>query len=933
MLHWTRQRLRRAAVRSAAVLALALAALLPAAPAHAQWTGPGMGPAFYLPTGFVPETVITGLKLPTGFAFGPDGLIYIAEKEGLVRVARDGVLLEEPFIDLRNEVNDIADRGLTSIALHPQFPRQPYVYLAYVYDPPEAKGLPPTGARLSRVLRLTADAANPAAHVAGSGVVILGSNSTFAAIGNPEKGDTKPYSCLDANGAPLRDCLPVEGTGHSVDYLRFAADGSLLVSNGDGINYNVVNLRAQNPDSLAGKILRINPMTGQGYADNPFSDGDLDSNRSKVYALGMRNPFRFAVHPRTGELYVGDVGNNAWEEINVGGAGSNFGWPCFEGPQKGNDEQFCTAVVNGEAPHTSALWAYPHEEGMGSVIAGDFYFGSGWPEAFQGKFFWADFNNGTMRYLKQNPDGTTGDAIFASNVPGPVQIQAGPNGDLYVLAIAAGSLVRIRYVGGDNTPPLAVAAAEPQAGLPPLAVRFTGDKSVDPDGEPISFHWDFGDGQSSDEANPEHTYEAEGVYQAVLTVTDGRGATSSAELAVSAGEGLPSAEIVAPAEGNRYRMGERVRYSGRAADADGNALPASALAWEAVLIHKEHTHYDQHRSTGAAGSLLYEDHGDASFLRLCLTATDAAGRQAQDCVDLLPQEVTITFQSEPSGLPLLYDGTEYTTPFKVVTYVGAKRAVSASATAGEGLSFSSWSDRGAADHMITVGRADSTLTARYVGADGKPVAGAVAGGASDAADAPVVNAVERAGGAAATETAPAGVPAAVPAAPAIPAASGGGILREVWNEVTGKTVADLRSHPAYPDSPDVSEVIPLFDVGSALGNDYGERLRGYIIPPVSGDYRFWIASDDQGELWISPDADPAKAYMIANVVEWSPARNFDHHPAQASGFIMLEAGKRYYIEAIHKEGDQKDNLSVAWQIPGQERAVIAGQYLAPFAAP
>jgi hypothetical protein len=99
---------------------------------------------------------------------------------------------------------------------------------------------------------------------------------------------------------------------------------------------------------------------------------------------------------------------------------------------------------------------------------------------------------------------------------------------------------------------------------------------------------------------------------------------------------------------------------------------------------------------------------------------------------------------------------------------------------------------------------------------------------------------------------------------------------------------------------------------------------------VTGEYRFFIASDDNGEVWLSSDATPANAIFIAGVSQWSGQREWDRHPEQASGAIRLEAGKKYYIEVLHKQADMKDNLAVAWQIPGQEIEVIDGAFLSPF---
>ena len=277
-----------------------------------------------LPPGFVSEPVVTGLPASTTVAFSSDGRMFIGQQDGVVRVVLNAnssnpVLLPDPFIDLSDEVNDYSGRGLLGIALHPEFPSVPYVYLLYTYDPPGvAKDL--IGARVSRLLRVTADASQEYnVAVPGSGLVLLGTNSTYANIGDKDhENNLEKASCNtggNTSGTPIRDCLPSDVHTHTIGTVIFGSDGSLFVGNGDA-SANVVDLRAlrvQNLDSLAGKIMRINPDTGQAYADNPFFNGDLDSNRSKVVDYGLRNPYRFtldrdtdrAIHWRRGQKRLG----------------------------------------------------------------------------------------------------------------------------------------------------------------------------------------------------------------------------------------------------------------------------------------------------------------------------------------------------------------------------------------------------------------------------------------------------------------------------------------------------------------------------------------------------------------------------------------------------------------------------------------------------
>ena len=157
----------------------------------------------------------------------------------------------------------------------------------------------------------------------------------------------------------------------------------------------------------------------------------------------------------------------------------------------------------------------------------------------------------------------------------------------------------------------------------------------------------------------------------------------------------------------------------------------------------------------------------------------------------------------------------------------------------------------------------------------------------------------------------------------------GSITYDWWANISGNPISNLTNAPNYPDNPDGSSVLGNFKAPTNWANAYGARARGYVHAPVTGDYTFWIASDDNGELWLSSDENPSNKELIAWVKGWTPSNVWEKYPEQQSATITLEAGKRYYIEALQKEGGGGDNLAVAWQIPGEERAIIAGTYLSP----
>ena len=400
--------------------------------------------------------VVTGLNQPTAIDWLPSGGMLIAEKRGVVRTAVNGNVNTTPFIDISAMVNGTRDRGLLDIAVHPDFVNNPYVYLLFTYDPPEVfhqaagtlAGPDGKGNRAGRLIRVTADVADDyETAVAGSEVVLLGTNSTwdnFNGFANSTNNFNEPPAGENPDGTYLRDFINSDSESHSVGGLAFAPDGSLFVSTGDGASYNQVDVRAdrvQDIDSLSGKVLRIDPITGQGLSGNPFYNGDSNANRSKVYQLGLRNPFRLAVDDATGQLFVGDVGWSRWEEINSAPAGANFGWPFYEGrndgqlePQTGYlDTPEGIAWQQRNENITPAIYALSHQaDGINAIIMGDSYSGSLYGDQYAGDIFFNDLGQGVVRHASLNPDGTVADVgVFTTGANVVVAISEGPDGALY----------------------------------------------------------------------------------------------------------------------------------------------------------------------------------------------------------------------------------------------------------------------------------------------------------------------------------------------------------------------------------------------------------------------------------------------------------------------------------------------------------------------
>jgi len=162
-----------------------------------------------------------------------------------------------------------------------------------------------------------------------------------------------------------------------------------------------------------------------------------------------------------------------------------------------------------------------------------------------------------------------------------------------------------------------------------------------------------------------------------------------------------------------------------------------------------------------------------------------------------------------------------------------------------------------------------------------------------------------------------------------PAATGS-ILREYWTGITGSTISSLTSNTNYPNNPTGSGQLTSLEGPTNWANNYGTRIRGYIHPPVSGSYTFWVAGDANTDLYLSTSDNPANSSRIAYVNGSTNPRQWNKYSTQQSTTINLVAGQKYYIEVLHKEGTGGDNVAVAWQGPGITQQVIAGSYLSPF---
>jgi PKD repeat protein len=727
-----------------------------------------------LPTGFQESVVFNGLTNPTVVRFSPDGRIFVAEKRGVIKVF-DSLDDTTPtvFADLNVNVYNFWDRGLLGMALPPDFPTNPYVYVLYTYDhmlgssaPAPRWGTPgvysdpcptPPGA--------TADGCVVSARLSrlqASGNVMTGPEQVLVedwcqqypshSIGTVEVVDEGGRSVLYASG----------GDGASFNFVDYGQDGAPLNPCGDppgapgtalspptaeGGALRSQDLRtAGDPVTLDGTVIRVDPATGAGLSDNPMASA-TDANARRIVAYGFRNPFRFTTRPDTNELWIGDVGWNEWEEINrlidpAGAPVENFGWPCYEGNvhQSGYDGanlNICENLYGQAGAVTAPYHAYHHgakvvsddacPTGSSSVAGLEFEFAaapSSYPAEYDDALFFADYSRNCIWVMPKGANGHPAPGQirpFVEGAANPVNLETGPGGDLFYVDFNGGTIRRITYTSA-NQPPVAVATATPTTGAAPLQVSFDGSGSNDPDGETLSYAWDLdGDGAFDDSAaaRPTYTYTASGSYTAWLRVTDSRGASATASVTITVGNTAPTAVINTPAAGTTWRVGDTISFSGGATDVQDGPLSASALSWDLILQHCPsncHSHTVQSFSGVAGGSFVAPDHEYPSYLELRLTATDSGGLQHTTSVRLNPRTVVLTFSTNPGGFQLAVNGTQFAAPFTRTVIVGSRNSISAvspQTKGGKAYTFVSWSDGGAQTHDILAPATPTTYTARF----------------------------------------------------------------------------------------------------------------------------------------------------------------------------------------------------------------------------
>jgi glucose/arabinose dehydrogenase len=622
--------------------------------------------AAVLPEGFTERQVASGLTRATAMAFAPDGRLFVCQQSGQLRVIKNGSLLPTPFLTV--SVDATGERGLLGVAFDPDFANNGFVYVYYTVS---------TSPRHNRVSRFKAD----------------------GDVATPNS-ETLIFRLDDLSGATI----------HNGGAMHFGPDGKLYVAVGE----NARGESAQSLDNLFGKILRIN-ADGSIPSDNPFFN-TATGDRRAIYALGLRNPFTFGFQPGTSRLFINDVGEADWEEINEGVAGANYGWPQAEGPTTNPDFR-------------SPVFAYEHGTGAitGCAITGGAFYNptaSQFPAPYVGKYFFADFCSGWIRTLDP-ANNTTGD--FASGVPLPVDLKVGPEGSLYYLARGGDRVFQIIFTG-TSAPAITSQPATQTVSNGQTAVFNVAASGA----QPLFFRWqrDGADIEGADSAtltlHNVSTTDDGAQFRCIVSNSFGSATSDAAALHVTTNQS-PTGTILSPATGTLYSGGETIDYSGTAQDAEDGELAPTAFSWRVDFHHDAHAHPFLPTTTGSrSGSFNIPTEGEKSanvWYRIHLKVTDSGGLTHESFRDVLPRTARVTLSTEPAGLQLSLDGVPTNAPASFVGVSGIERRIATVQTQtlnGTTFQFQGWSDGGAIEHDIATPSTDTTLTAVFTSTNNAP---------------------------------------------------------------------------------------------------------------------------------------------------------------------------------------------------------------------
>ena len=617
----------------------------------------------------ITETV-QGLRNPVSLVFTPDGRALVTEQAGRLRVIRDGILLNEAAFVSPN--NQDGERGLLGVEVDPDFGEvsagSGWIYIYRTVSEPTVH---------NQVIRfwLEGDVARP---------------------------DSEEI-LLDLPTLP-------SATNHNGGSMHFGPDGFLYIATGD------VSETATAPDlnSPFGKILRINP-DGSIPESNPFFNQTTGINQA-IWARGLRNPFTFGFS-QNGRLFINDVGSSgerAREEINVGSAGADFGWPSTEGS---------TTAAGLTAPLYS--YAKAGTEITGNAIAGAAFFEpdtSRLPARYTGTYLFGDYSEGWVNALDTTGSTPRVIPLVGGLTLGAVSdIDVAPDGSVWVLNYASGFVYRIDSATSSR-PRI---TQQPQSRSASLGERITFSVAVSSSGQP-TYQWRRNEVRISGATNASYTTPAltagddNARYSVLISNAFGRSNSAAAVVSVNTSNNAPRVSISSPSDAGNFSGNSIVSFSGGATDTEEGTLDPSRLTWTIIYQTDSVLRPFATRTGISSGTFTIPTRtpfaGTNVRYIITLRARDEQGAVRSTSVSLLPRISTITLQTVPRNGTVFFDGTPYQDGTRIDVVSGYQRDLSVPrirTASGIPLNFVRWNIGGARSQTINAPIQSRTFTATF----------------------------------------------------------------------------------------------------------------------------------------------------------------------------------------------------------------------------
>lgn len=638
------------------LLTILMLIILYACPAYSQ-----------LPSAFVLKQLSgKDINEATALAHAPDGRIFIAERGGNVKVYQNGTVSTVHAVS----TTTANEQGLLGITLHPQFATNGQFYIFYTN----------AASTVHYLDRVTINAANQVTAT-----------------------------------TRIMEFDPIINGFHNGGAILFK-DNYLYVAIGESNSP----AEATKLDTYRGKILRLTDA-GQPAPGNPYYNTPGASRQQRsIWAIGMRNPWKMALDPVSGKIYVVNVGGNYEEIDDVTAPDStkhyNYGW---DGKGQSGPEQPDSTI----AP----VFAYPHD-GWGCAITSGVFFNptnTKYPAEYKNRFYFSDWCADWFKSIDPGNPGAGATTFSTTGFRSVLGTSVGLDGNIYFVYYGTGgSLYRLEY----DTTQLPVIVNQPQSQSivsgDPVAFSVTSSGAL-----PLTYQWQKNGvniaGATADTFVIAAVAAADAAnYRCIVSNSAGKDTSDNATLTVLPFNARPVPHISAPLSTRTWNVGDTIHFAGTATDAEDGTIPAAKYQWEVRFYHQDGPN-NQHYHPGpavpngvTAGTFIADNGGETSpnvWLRIMLTVSDSQGRTGVDSLDIIPNKVNITAASSIPGLQLIL-GAQNTAPFTKTLVVNTPislEAVTPQVLNGKFYEFASWSNGGAASQVIRVPAKDSTFTATY----------------------------------------------------------------------------------------------------------------------------------------------------------------------------------------------------------------------------